>query len=253
MKYYKELAQIGLFKIDAAVRITGDRYKAEKTIASLLKSGEIRRIKRNLYTVVNPSTLEDFSNRFVIASHITDSSFVSYHSAFEFYGFYNQVFYEVQVASTKKFQPFTYGEYEYLFFETGSLKQVDIIQETKVTTIERTIVDSINMLGKVMDVEELVKCMDLVHRVDEEKIKEMLLEYNKEILYRKVGYFLSFYQEDLNISDGFFDFCKDHSKRDNVGSISSNEIKKLEYVSEWGLYAYKDLRMIAAKGGNIDV
>ena len=253
MKYYKKLAQIGIFTIDDVIRVTGNRYKAEKTIASLLKSEDIHRIKRNLYTAVNPLTLEDFSNRFIIASNISAFSFVSYHSAFEFYGFYNQVFYEVQVASTKKFKPFTYDEYDYMCFETNTLKQVDIIQETKVVTIERAIVDSINMLGKVMDVEELVKCIDLIHRVDEEKVKEMLLEYDKEILYRKVGYFLSFYKEDLNISEGFFNFCKVHSKRSNVGSISSNEIKKLEYINEWGLYAYKDLRIIANKGGNIDV
>ena len=247
MKYYQELAQLGIFTIDDVINVTGNRDKAEKATGSLLKNGVIRRIKRNLYSAVNPYTLEDFSNRFIIASNITDSSFVSYHSAFEFYGFYNQVFYEVQVSSKKKFKQFTYGEYEYTCFETNSLKQVEIIQETKIVTIERAIVDSINMLGKVMDVEELVKCIDLVHRVDEEKMKEMLLEYDKDILYRKVGYFLSYFKEDLNISDDFFVFCKEHSNCKNVGIISSGEVRNLEYVIDWGLYAYKDLKKIIEK------
>ncbi len=253
MKYSLKLARTGIFTFDDVVSITGNRDKADKTIASLLRSGEVRRIKRNLYTYVNAQTLEDCSSRYIIGSNITDSSFISYHTAFEFYGYYNQVFYEVQVSSVKKFQSFSYGEYDYYYFGTNSLKQVEVIQDVRVTTIERTIVDSINMLGKVMDVEELVKCIDLVDRVNEDRLKEMLLEYDKDILYRKAGYFLSFFKEDLNISDSFFVFLKNHSNCNNIGYLSHNEIRKLEFVKEWGLYAYKDLKKIVSKGGDIDV
>lgn len=253
MKYYKDLAQIGVFTIEDVVNITGNRYRADKAVSSLIKNGEIHRIKRNLYAAVNMSTLDDYPNRFEIASRITDTSFVSYHSAFEFYACYNQVFYEVQVSSIKGFQPFLYNEYDYLSFETNSLKQIELINGTKVSSMERTIVDSINMLGKVMDVEELVKCIDLVSYIDEDKIKEMLLEYDKDILYRKVGYVLSFFKDSLRISDSFFDFCNVHSNRYNIGYLSYGEVKSLEFISEWGLYAYKDLMHVIDKGGMADV
>ena len=39
------------------------------------------------------------ANRFQIASAITPSSYVSYHTAFEYYGIADQVFYEVFVGS----------------------------------------------------------------------------------------------------------------------------------------------------------
>lgn len=247
MKYYQKLAKYGIFTIDDVALVAGDRFKADKAVASLLKNGEIRRIRRNLYTAVDLFTLDDFSNRFIIASNLTDNSFVSFHSAFEFYGFYNQVFYDVQVSSNKYFQPFSYNDYDYKYFETNTLKQVDYVQGVKVTSIERTIVDSINMLGKVIDVEELVKCIELVEEVDEDKIIEMLLEYNKDILYRKVGYFLSFFKEELKISDQFFSFCKNHANIYNIGYISSNEIRQLEFISDWGIYAYKDLKGLIEK------
>ena len=253
MKYYPIIAQAGIFVLDDVINITGNEYKAKKAILSMLKAGEIRRIKKNLYTAIDLSTLEDYSNRFVIGSHITDSSFISFHSAFEFYGFYNQVYYDNQISSLSKFYSFGYRGYEYKFYETKSLKQVITIQGVKVTTIERTIIDSINMLGKVMDVEELIKCVDLVHLVNEELFKEMLLEYDKDILYRKVGYFLSFFKKELSISDSFFDFCKEKSNVKNIGYLSFGETKKLEFVKEWGIYAYHDLKKLTNKGADIDV
>lgn len=253
MKYYSYLAELGIFTINDFVKIAGNKYNAEKAINNMLKKGEIRRIKRNLYTAVNASTKEDFSNKYVIASNITNFSFVSYHSAFEFYGVYNQIFYEVHVSSIKKFQQFDYGDYRYCFFETNILNQVDNIQDCKVTSLERTIVDSINMLGKVMDAEELAKCIDVIHTVNEEKLKEMLLIYDKDILYRKVGYFLSFFKKELNLSESFFHFCKEHSNCKNIGYLSSKELNDLEFINEWGLYGYKNLKKLISKGGEVDV
>lgn len=253
MKYYPVVAQTGIFVFDDVVKITGNEGKAKKAILSMLKANEIRRIKKNLYTAVDLSNMEDYSNRFVIGSHITNLSFISYHSAFEFYGFYNQVYYDMQISSINKFNSFGYGGYEYKFYEAKSLKQVITIQGVNVSSIERTIIDSINMLGKVMDTEELVKCVDLVHLVNEELLKEMLLEYDKDILYRKVGYFLSFFKKELSISDSFFDFCKEKSNVKNIGYLSFGEMRKLEFIKEWGIYAYQDLKKLTNKGADIDV
>ena len=116
-----------------------------------------------------------------------------------------------------------------------------------------TIVDSINMLGKVIDVEELVKCLDFVQYLNAEKIKEMLLEYNIDLLYRKVGYVLSFYKNIKGINEDFFQFCKNKSNIKNFGAISYGEMRQLEFVSEWGRYAYKNLKVLTNKGENENV
>ena len=253
MKYYQLLAPMGIFSLNEAVEKIGNEANTKKYLTNMIKANQIRRIKKNLYSVIDPITQDDSMNRFVIGTHITEDAFIGLHSAFEFYGFYNQSYVEVQVLSSKRFEDFEYFDYKYCSYISKTNVQVEQIQGARVSTIERTIVDSINMLGKSMDAEELVKCLSLIHRVNEDKIKEMLEIYDKDLLYRKVGYVLSYFKDDLNISDDFFNYCKNKSNVLNYGYLSSREIKKLEFIKEWGLYAYKNLKGLIDKGGNIDV
>ena len=249
MKYYQELAKLPTFTLQDATNIIGNKVTTSKFLNRMVKEKAINRIRQNLYTCVNFSTSDDFANRFQIASNITSDSFISFHTAFEFYGFYNQLYFTVQVCSTSRFLNFNYNDYYYKNYPTNSLAQINIIQGVRVATIERTIVDSINILGKVMDCEELVKCLDLVHRIDENKILEMLDIYDMEVLYRKVGYILSYYKDELSISDSFFKKCKNKGVLSNKGYLINNDKLSLTFNSNWGLYAYKDLRKLAYKGG----
>ena len=252
MKYYKELAALGVFTLEEAAEVMGSSINAPKNLNLMIKSGSIRRIKRNLYTCINLATGEDLADRFLIGSKVTEGAFLSFHSAFEYYGFYNQMFYEIQVASAQRFAPFEDNGYRYKCFATASDAQVEMVRGVKVATVERTIIDSINMLGKVMGAEELVKCLQ-IHLVREKRLIEMLRIYDKDILYRKAGYVLSFFKEPLHISDSFFEFCKTQSNPENVGKLSSMEIRPLEFISEWGIYGYKNLTGITSKGGEADV
>ena len=253
MKYLKELSRFSTFTIADATKIIGKAPAAKKYIKSLVNSGYARRIKKDLYTCRDVALNEDCANRFQIASGINEDSYVSYHSAFEFYGFYNQEFSDVQVSSSKKFASFDYDGYTYACYPSHSDIQVDAMQGAKVTSIERTIVDSINMLGKVMDAEELVKCLDLVVLVDQAKLIEVLEIYDKEVLYRKVGYILSFYKDDLRLTDAFFELCLSKGVVANHGCLVRNSKNDLSYNAKWGLEAYPDLRKLASKGGDIDV
>ena len=188
MKYYQSLVPMGIFSFKEASNLIGNAENTKKYLANMIKNNQLRRIKKNLYSIIDPTTNDDLMNRFVIASHITDNSFVCLHSAFEYYGFYNQNYYDIQVMSPKRFTNFDYNDYRYCFFLSNNMNQIDLIQGVKVTSIERTIVDSINLLGKSMDIEELIKCLSLIHHINEEKIKDMLGQYDKDLLYRKVGY-----------------------------------------------------------------
>ncbi len=253
MKLYKELATIPVFTLLDVKHIIKNGSLASKKINALIKEGSVHRIKRDLYTCVNFAIEEDCANRFDIASRISENSFISFHSALEFYGFYNQMYFDVQVSGLKRFENFSYDYYNYKSFITDSLNQIEMIKGVRVTSIERTIVDCINMLGKVLDAEELVKCLDLVHSINEKKILEMLGVYNKEILYRKVGYILSFYKNDLNISDSFFSECKKKGKKSNKGCLIHNDKNALSFNSEWGIYAYDNIRNLSFKGGDLCV
>ena len=254
MKYYQDLAQFPVFTLNDAMQvIDSGAGNAPQVLNAMVKKGSVRRIRQNLYTCADYVNGGDVATNFDIASKITPSSFVAYHSAFEFYGFYNQIFSEVQVCSESRFTNFEDKGYSYRYFASDTQSQVDTLRGVRVTSIERTIVDSINMLGKVMDTEELLKCIELIHLVNEQKIKDMLLFYNKDILFRKVGYILSYFKEELHLSDELFEFCRKQSNISHIGLLCSNEIRKMEFVSEWGLYAFKDLKAITGKGGDEDV
>lgn len=253
MKYYKDLAKLTVFTLEEAAKIMGSKELASKNLSLMVKEKSIHRIRNNLYTCVNYATGGDYANRFHIASKITDDSFINYHSSFEFYASYNQVYFINQVCSTKRFKQFDYDGYSYECYLSDTLEQVETIQGSRVATIERTIIDSINMLGKVMDTEELVKCLDIIPMLDEKRLVDMLLIYDKEILYRKVGYVLSFYKDDFKLSEDFFAKCKNNGKLSNKGYLLKSEEGFLSFIPEWGIYGYKDLKSLAYKGGKIDV
>ena len=251
MKYYQDLAQFPAFTLNDAKHVMGGGVcNAPQILNAMVKKGSVRRIRQNLYTCSDYVNGGDVASRFDIASKITPSSFVAYHSAFEFHGFYNQVYYEVQVGSRSRFTNFDDEGYSYrCCIVSDSLNQVDTLRGVRVTSIERTIVDSINMLGKVMDTEELLKCIEIIPLVNEQKIRDMLLLYNKDILFRKVGYILSYFKEEFRLSDEFFDFCRKQSNTSHIGFLCNNRTRKLEFIGQWGLYAFKDLRSITWKGG----
>ncbi len=253
MKYYKELASYNTFTLLEAVKIIGTAPAAKKYLSKMVEVGYVKKIRKNLYTCYDFAKFEDCANRFQIASSINKNSYLAFHSAFVFYGFYNQMFNEIQVSSDKRFSSFEYGGYSYKCYLNDINIQIDLIQGVKVTTIERAIVDSINMLGKVMDIEELLKCLDLVNLVKEEKILEILGAYKKEVLYRKVGYILSFYKGELQLSDAFFATCLSKGNASNGGYLVNNDKNNLVFNPKWGLYVYKDLKNIGNKGGEADV
>ena len=253
MKYYYDLAMLGIFTLQDAIDVIGNENNAKQYLQRAIKQKMIRRIKQGLYVVINISTGGDLVNRFQIGCKINDGCFISYHTAFEFYSSYNQVFNDVQVSSHKRFTDFEDMYLTYRFFHTNIDKQIEVINGVRVTSIERTIVDSINMLGKVMDFEELIKCIEEIESIDEKKIIEMLEIYNKDILYRKVGYILSIYQDYFGLSDEFIKLCLEHTFSNTYGLISSNENAKLKYIPKWKIYGYEDIRGIIDKGGNYEV
>ena len=106
MELYKELAVLRCFTHSDMVRVTGSESAAQWQIKNYLKKGYIERVRRDLYVVVSMETEQPIPSRFQIASRVAGDACVSHHSAFEFYGYANQVFYDVYFATEKKVRPF---------------------------------------------------------------------------------------------------------------------------------------------------
>lgn len=233
MKYYTLLLKLNVFTLEDLNVEINDIKKAMNILYTYKKKGILKSIKKNLYTIVR---LEDksYANKFDIASKITQSSFISHHSAFEFFGFYNQVYNEVNVSTISKFNSFEFDGNYYKQKLTSNVLLVDTIKGVRVSTIERTIVDCINGCGKVIEFDELITCINLIPFIVEEDILKYLEYINNKILYKKVGYVLSNFKEKKFITDAFFLKCLNNSNN-VVGSFSSNK-NSLVYNKVWKLY-----------------
>ena len=99
VKGFSELAKLSVFSVDDVEAISGNVHTARSMLARLVDKGFVRKIRNNMYSVVNLSTDGVVASRYQIACAINDSAYLTHHTAFEFYGLANQVYYEVYVAS----------------------------------------------------------------------------------------------------------------------------------------------------------
>ena len=247
MDLYKELAALRCFTHSDMVQLTGSESAAIWHIKSYLKKGYIERVRRNLYAVISMETEQPIPNRFQVASHITDDSVVSHHSAFEFYGYANQVFYEVYFSTERKVRPFDYDGLHYqpvLWRGNGSITEMN--NRVRVTSLERTVIDSIADFTRIGSLEELLRCIALIPSLDEKKLLEVLGAYGRGQLYQKAGYILETYKDELSLSEMFFSECKKHLSSSKTYLFDKQD--DFVFHREWLLYAPNDLKKLVDKG-----
>lgn len=249
MNLYKELAAIRCFTHNDMVQITGSESAAQWQIKNYLKKGYIERVRRDLYAVVSMETEQPIPSRFQIASCISADSFVSHHSAFEFYGYANQVFYDVYFATEKKVRSF---DYEGLHYQPVIWRGNTGVQKTnngvRVTSLERTVIDSIADFTRIGGLEELLRCLSLIPALDEKGLLESLEIYGRGQLYQKVGYILESYKGELSLSDAFFEKCVTGSSASKTYLFDRQD--DFVFHERWLLYAPKELKKLVDKGVN---
>lgn len=218
-------------------------------IANKLKSKTYIKIRNNLYALIDPSTNDIYSTKFEIASNISNTSFICYHSALEYYGLANQVFNNITVGSLTKFNNFIYENNEFLYKKVKHIQFVNNIfnEEIRVTSLEKTIIDCIDDITLAGGIEEVLNALEQVKYLKEDKLVEILANYNKIFLYQKVGYLLEMYNYQLNLSESFFNICKSHLTN-KVNYFMSDEFKDLILNKSWNLFVPKNIKSIINGG-----
>ena len=247
MELYKKLAVLRCFTHQDLVRLTGSESVAQWQIRTYLKKGYIERVRRDLYVVISLETEQPIASRFQIASRMAADACVSYHSAFEFFGYANQVFYEVYVAVPARVRPFAYDGITYVpVLYQGRTGVVETDTSVCVTSLERTVIDCVEDLSLAGGLEEFLRCLTLIPALDEKGLLDTLNMYGRAQLYQKVGYILSAYQDDLMLSDAFFAECE---KKSSASKTYLTEDRR-GYVlhPRWKLYAPEDLKALINKG-----
>ncbi len=253
MDVYIELAKYPVFAIDDVKKLTDNVKTAYSQLDRLMKKGLVKKIRKNIYSVVNPATGLIVATRYQIACAITNTAYISHHSAFEYYGFANQVFYEVYVSSETKFNHFDYDHVTYKYVASRMKEGVVEAKNTtgvRITDLERTVIDSIRDVNKIGGLEELINCLEGVHYLDEKKLIRYLDIYNTQGLYQKAGFLLNHYRNEIQLSKEFLEYCKrkvGKSKRYLVSEAKENSY----YNSEWELMVPEGLFEITDQGDDI--
>lgn len=224
-----------------------DKFKDEKQysnwIALKLKLKTYKKIRNNLYALIDPSTNDIYSTKFEIASKISNTSFVCYHSALEYYGFANQVFGVVLVCSLTKFNNFIFEDNEYICKPVKSIKFVnDIASEgIRVSSLEKTIIDCIDNIDLAGGIEEVLNALEQIKYINENKLLEILKDINKMYLYQKTGFLFELYNNQLDLSNEFFEECKSHVSK-KVNYFMQYEFKDTELNKKWNLIVPKNIK-----------
>lgn len=237
MDAYRYLAKLPTFSISHVEELTQNRKTAYSLLDGLMKKGLVKKVKSNIYSAIDPSTGQVYANRYQIACAITYTAYISHHSAFEYYGLANQVFYEVYVSSKTRFNPFEYENIDYKYIASRMDEGVVEAKNTlgiRVTDLERTVIDSINDFNKIGGFEELLNCISGIHYIDETKLREYLDIYDRQVLYQRTGYILNQFKAEMKLSDEFINYCKERVGSSRRYLINDLKEKNL-FDKEWNL------------------
>ncbi len=252
---YNQVAKYPVFTIDEVEKLTGNSKTAYSQLDRLMKKGFVRKVRKNIYSAVSPVTGQIVATRYQIACAITDTAYISHHSAFEYYGLANQVFYEIYVSSETKYNTFEYDHVTYKFVASRMKEGIAEAKNTtgvRVTDLERTVIDSIHDFNKIGGFEELLNCLDGIHYLDEAKLLRYLEVYNIQGLYQRVGYLLQHYKKEMQLSNAFIDYCKEKIGKSRRYLFNDSNERSI-YNSEWELMVPEGLFEVTEKGGNIIV
>lgn len=253
MTVFNELAKYPVFSIREVEQLSGNLKTAYSQLSRLMKHNMVKKIRKNIYSVVNPVTGQMVATRYQIACAITETAYISHHSAFEYYGLANQVYYEIYVSSETKFNHFEYDHVTYKYVSSRMLEGVVKAKNTtgvRITNLERTVIDSIRDFNKIGGLEELLHCLEGIHFLDEMKLKRYLDLNNIQGLYQKTGYLLDHYREEMQLSKDFIDYCKGKVGKSRRYLLS--EMKGDSYYnSEWDLMVPEGLFQMMEQGGDV--
>lgn len=250
MNLYFELLQKPVFTAEYVNQYYNNVESTRSALKRLMKQKLIMKIRKNLYTCISGETGAPVANRFQIGCAITKSAYISHHTAIEYHGMSDQVFYDVYVSSETRFQDFEFDGYTYKYLSTKMQTGVENVQYSdgiRVTDIEKTLIDSVKDMDKIAGMEEVIAFIESIRKLNEKKLCQYLSEYQNQFLYQKMGYLIENYCGATGITEEFYQICLEHIEKSK--RYLSNDIYQGSYNSKWKLVV-ADTKIYQKNGDN---
>ena len=236
---YFELLDKPVFSVQDLTKYYDNEESARSALKRLLADGLVFKIRNNMYTCKSGENGQPVASKYQIACGVSKDAYISHHSAFEYYGILNQVYYDVIFSSPALVREFDFDNIHYHGIKTDcniGIENVAFSGGVRITNKERTVIDSIKDLNKISGFEEIDECISMLSGLNEEKLKEILNFYDNQFLYQKTGYFFEKYKDTLKISDDFIEYCYEH-----IGSSKRYVDKAVSgiYISKWQIVVPK--------------
>lgn len=235
MNLYFELLKIPVFKVEDVNKFYSNVDSARSAIKRLMKEKLVAKIRNNLYTCISGETGLPIANRFQVACSITPTAYISHHTAMEYYGITDQIFYEVYVSSETSFRAFEFDGYTFRYITSRGNEGIYtpvFSGGIRVTNPERTLIDCIKDMDKISGMEEVIQDISCMKRLQEKRLLSYLERINNKFLYQKTGYLLSDCKEQCGLSEDFFKECRNkigkskrYLSRDLVDGVYDNDWK----------------------------
>lgn len=234
LEYYEKLLTLKCFSHKDAMKLFGDARRTTNILYGMKKKGLIQSIRRDYYVVVSLESRTPVAEPFEIASHISENSYISHHSAFEFYGAAIRISPDVYVSSEKRFREFEFGSCRYCWMAAQNLEGITRQGMVRVTDREQTVLDGIRDFEKTGGLTELLQCLGRIQGIREEKLSEYLERSQNRFLFQKTGYLLSYFPQ-LGLSETFFAYCRQNKGKSSRYLVSGPGKETCVYLREWNL------------------
>lgn len=247
MKNYEKIVELGCFSLgELAEKLNCCTSTAASLIQAYIKNGYIERVRRDLYVAVSIETKQPILSRYRIGCRLAKDAYLSHHSAFEVYGYSNQVFYELYVATKTRFTDFVYNGTIYHRVAPKINAVTTVTNGVKVSSVEQTVIDSICDIEKIGGLEETIRSMLLIPSLNADKLLEVLKNTNNGFVYQKCGYILEGINDSLHLPDSFFAECERHIS--NAKRYLTKDHMGYMQNKKWKLFAPENIKTIIDKG-----
>lgn len=233
MNRYEKIIHKKVFNFEDICEITGNINTAKSLINSELEKNHIKKIAYNLYTLCDLEKQTPLGTPYEIGSKITKDSFISYRSALEYYAKIQSSSRIVCVSSKRKFETLKFKGHYYKYFSNNGEFGISTKKGVRISDKERTVLDCINKPDLAGGDDNLVKNLELVGKLNGNKILKYLYNYDSKKMYTKTGFILQWLNYVFHVEDDVIDYCK--SRRAQTKYYFNEKTKDNILISKWEL------------------